>query len=101
MVKYDIIDNGNGTLCLDLAVPGFSKEDLEIATREGIIEVKSITRPPSGYTYRARGIATEVNETISLNRELRAESALCDLGILRILLVPAPALELKATIKIC
>lgn len=99
MVKYDIIDNGNGTLCLDLAVPGFTKEDLEITTREGIIEVKSTTRPPSGYTYKARGIATEVNETISLNRDLKVESAICDLGILRILLVPA--LELKATIKIC
>lgn len=87
---HNIIKTGQETYLVELAVAGFTEEDINIELEKGILNIKGskeeINEPD--FQYMHRGIATRAfHKTIRLADTIEVESAFLENGILRIVLV--------------
>ena len=55
---YNIVRGSDGRTSLEVALAGFSKEDIEVATEQNILTVKASTKEEEERTYSHKGIAT-------------------------------------------
>ena len=55
---YNIVRGSDGRTLLEIALAGFSKEDIEVATEQNILTVKASTKEEEERTYSHKGIAT-------------------------------------------
>ncbi|MEI7610130.1 MAG: Hsp20 family protein [Rhodospirillaceae bacterium] len=59
---YNIEKTGDDTYRIAMAVAGFSIEDIEIVTHEGVLSVKGKAKTDEGKTYLYHGIAARAFE---------------------------------------
>ena len=55
---YNIVRGSDGRTLLEIALAGFSKEDIEVSTEQNILTVKASTKEEEERTYSHKGIAT-------------------------------------------
>jgi molecular chaperone IbpA len=86
---YNIEKTGEDAYRISIAVAGFSREDLEIEVRDGVLLVRGKNaEKPDGVTYLHRGIAGRAFERrFQLAEHVRAETADLVNGLLTIDLV--------------
>ena len=81
---YDIIKGPNGSMILDIAVPGLRKEDLEASYENGILTLNCISKGTGDYLYK--GIEEFGKQTFSVGTDYKVDLITCDSGIARVLL---------------
>jgi molecular chaperone IbpA len=87
---HNIIKTGQETYLVELAVAGFTEEDINIELEKGILNIKGSKEEENDpdFEYLHRGIATRAfHKTIRLADTIEVESAFLENGILRIVLV--------------
>jgi molecular chaperone IbpA len=86
---YNIEKIGEDAYRISMAVAGFSAEDIEIVTNEGVLVVKGKAKPEEeGATYLYRGIAARAFERrFQLADYIRANGARLENGMLSVDLV--------------
>lgn len=90
MKQYDIIDNGNKTLTLNIAVPGLRKDELKVTFDRHILRIVSAPfSPGNGYKFIEQHIPTDYDYKFTIPDTLRVETAFCEDGVLSVLLVPS------------
>ena len=90
--EYDVLEGPNGSLVLCIAVPGFSKTDLECSMEGENLHIRSITEPVA-IKYLRHGIRTDIDELIYIGHDRKVDMITLELGILEILIssiIPVP-----------
>jgi HSP20 family molecular chaperone IbpA len=83
---YNVINNNNSTVTLEIAVPGFNKDTLKASIEEGYLIVSSTQdREIKGFKYLVQDIPTSYLEKIYVGDSLKVEDAACSEGILTVL----------------
>jgi len=55
---YNVFHGGDGRTVLEIALAGFSREDIEVTTEQNILTVKASTEEKDERSYTHKGIAT-------------------------------------------
>ena len=87
---HNIIKTGQETYLIELAIAGFTENDIIIELEKGILNIKGSKEEQTDpdFEYLHRGIATRAfHKTIRLADTIEVESAFLENGILRIVLV--------------
>lgn len=95
---YDIIEGPNGSVILDIAIPGLNKSDLEAELVQNTLRIKTVTKAANNKVFIARGIRDEFDASWRLGEDQKIDSISCSEGILRVLI--SKKLELPRTNKI-
>jgi len=82
---HDVYDNGNGTLTLNLAVPGLRKEDLKLSVEGTTLVIQTTSSPVGGVQVIHNGIPDKVDCKFNISGYEVAD-AKCGDGILQVLL---------------
>jgi HSP20 family molecular chaperone IbpA len=82
---YDVFDNGNDTLTLNLATPGLRKEDLKLSMEGTTLQVQTVSSPVGGVTVIHKGIPEKFDYKFNITGYEVAD-AKCGDGILQVLL---------------
>lgn len=93
---YDLIEGPNGSLILDIAVPGLRNNDLEASLEGEYLTVKRISGDSRQYFYK--GIKKFTSEKFRIGPDYKIDLITCDSGILRVLM--SLRLELGSKIAI-
>lgn len=94
---YDLIEGPNGSLILDIAVPGLRKEDLEASLDNGMLSIKCISTGKGNYLYK--GIKEFKSEAFNVGTKYKVDLITCDSGILRVLMSKNLSLGSKIAIN--
>jgi molecular chaperone IbpA len=95
---YNVIQTGENTFAVEVAVAGFCEEDLDVELKDNILTVKGTKeKKEPEITYTHKGISTRNFErTFTLNPEVRVKAATVQNGILAIALEHVIPEEQKA-----
>ena len=84
---YNIVETGEHTFELQLAVAGFGKDDVDIELNDGTLIIRGEKKNKENTTYLYRGIATRTfTKSIRLNDTIEVRGAELNDGILKIAL---------------
>jgi molecular chaperone IbpA len=83
---YDIVKVSENEYRIDLAVAGFSRDNLDVSAEANVLTIKGTkSTEPTDETFVHRGIAKrQFTKQFSLGEQLRVEGASMEDGILRI-----------------
>ena len=100
---YNIRKGGDYTYAIEMALAGFSKEDIEIEVAEGLLTVRSVKENDVNDTPQYRGISyRKFNRKFTLAEDIVVNDASLENGMLKIDLeriVPDAKKPRKITIK--
>lgn len=85
---YNIVETGEHTFELQLAVAGFGQGDIDVSTRDGDVIItgeKSQNTLPEGHTYRHQGISSrKFMRSWTMGEYVEVVDAICRDGILTV-----------------
>jgi len=90
---YDIIQGDNDSLILDIAVPGFRREDLECTFEDDVLNIKSVTNPLATKKVLRQGIKSDIDANFTFQSGMKIDMITIGDGILRVLaskILPLP-----------
>jgi len=90
---YNIVKYGDNKYCIEIAVAGFSKDDIEIETKENVLTVRSNehfvherkTEEEQGVEYLHKGIsARQFKRSFTLSNDVIVNDASLEDGLLKV-----------------
>ena len=85
---YNIVETGENTFELQLAVAGFSQGEIDVATRDGDVIItgeKHLNSLPEGHTYKHQGISSrKFVRSWTMGEYVEVVDAICRDGILTV-----------------